>query len=435
MDFGPESETLALVEDTFEYEYGILSLAAMLNKQGKGRLIVGASKDGKLKGMDTDSDVAGMYLFFIEHTISPIPKSRISLETDEESGLSYLVVDVTGTDVPYQAFDLYPIREKAENFEIDCDLLSELHLYDTTSPLRKVPSPRTDLTFNDFFQTAKDRIIPRSLSTVVDLDDYAVEGLDNLYYVYGLKTEKDTFNRFAYIMSDQSDACVLVKKYSGTDTKEETNLKVYGNSSIIKIYDEIVSYATDVATKNLFDIDAFKAALRECLCNSYFANRGNPEILIFDDRIELFYHGRIMFLRETSDFYKENASLSDDELRSFLTMLDPVAEGDHLERVISVYGEEAVKTTREGVTITLPYDGTPFWVKEERQAPVYLNRTERRIKRFLELYPSATVEEVADKLCISLSTAKWNIAKLKKYGIVKREGSNKNGNWVVSDDN
>ncbi len=57
MIFGPESEALALIEDTYEYEYGIISLAAMLNKQGKGRLIVGASKDGELKGIVRDGDV------------------------------------------------------------------------------------------------------------------------------------------------------------------------------------------------------------------------------------------------------------------------------------------------------------------------------------------------------------------------------------------
>ncbi len=375
-----------------------------------------------------------MYHIFLEQTIMPIPKSKITLETDGESGLSYLVVDVEGRDVPYQAFDLYPIREKNENAEIDYDLLSEIHLYDSTSPLIKIPSPRNELTFNGFFQTIKDRVFPPSLSTVVDLDEYAFEGMDNLYFLYGFKTEKGNFNRFAYLMSDQSDACVLVKKYSGTDTKGDVNYKIYGNMSIIKIYDELILYARDSNLDDLMDIACVKAALRECLCNSYFANRGNPEVLIFDDRLEFFYHGRMMFLKETSDFYKENAVLSDDELRTFLATFDPIDEGDGLEKIISSFGEEAIRTTREGVTLTLPYNKSPYWVKEDKPVPVYLNKTERRVKRFLELYPSASVEEAAEKLCISLSTAKWNIAKLKKYGIVKREGTNKNGKWVVSDE-
>ncbi len=434
MNFGPESETLALIEDTYEYEYGIISLAAMLNKQGKGRLIVGASKDGELKGIQVDDDTAEMYLFFLEHTIMPLVTSNIQIEKDEESGLSYLVVDVVGEDVPYQAFDLYPIREKNENVEIDCDLLTEIFMYDSTSPLKRIPAPRKDLTFNELFPIVKEHIAPTAFSNVTDLDEYVFGGMDTFYAQYGFTTEKNTFNKFAYIMSDQSDACVLIKKYFGTDTKAPVNLKAYGNHSVVRIYEEIISYAQNSGMETIIDIPSIKAAVREAFCSSYFANRSNPEISIFDDRLEIFWHGRMMYLRKTSDFYRENGTLSNDELRLFLSAIDPVEEGDHLERVVKIYGEDAIRVGEQGTTVVFPYGETPYWVKEKTPVRVSLNKTERRIKRYLELNPKATVEEVAEKLCISLSTAKWNISKLKKYGILDRSGTNKNGEWIVNDD-
>ncbi|MFM8490163.1 MAG: winged helix-turn-helix domain-containing protein, partial [Bacteroidota bacterium] len=42
-----------------------------------------------------------------------------------------------------------------------------------------------------------------------------------------------------------------------------------------------------------------------------------------------------------------------------------------------------------------------------------------------------TATEISDRLRISLSTAKRRLKELKEKGIVKREGSDKTGNWKV----
>ena len=45
--------------------------------------------------------------------------------------------------------------------------------------------------------------------------------------------------------------------------------------------------------------------------------------------------------------------------------------------------------------------------------------------------PYITRQEMADTLNITLGGVKWQLNKLKKEGAIKREGSSRNGKWVV----
>ncbi|MCX4278818.1 winged helix-turn-helix domain-containing protein [Muribaculum sp.] len=45
--------------------------------------------------------------------------------------------------------------------------------------------------------------------------------------------------------------------------------------------------------------------------------------------------------------------------------------------------------------------------------------------------PSATYSDIANQLNKSIATVKRNLQKLKEFGIIKREGSDKTGRWII----
>ena len=61
-----------------------------------------------------------------------------------------------------------------------------------------------------------------------------------------------------------------------------------------------------------------------------------------------------------------------------------------------------------------------------------MDSSEKIVKKMIE-NPKITRKELASELGLSEDGIKWQIGKLKKDGIIMREGGRKNGNWVVSD--
>lgn len=45
--------------------------------------------------------------------------------------------------------------------------------------------------------------------------------------------------------------------------------------------------------------------------------------------------------------------------------------------------------------------------------------------------PSATYSDIANQLNKSIATVKRNLQKLKEFGIIKREGADKTGRWII----
>ena len=58
-------------------------------------------------------------------------------------------------------------------------------------------------------------------------------------------------------------------------------------------------------------------------------------------------------------------------------------------------------------------------------------KTTAKIIEAIENNPYITRQEMADTLNITLDGVKWQLNKLKKEGFIKREGSSRNGKWVV----
>lgn len=88
---------------------------------------------------------------------------------------------------------------------------------------------------------------------------------------------------------------------------------------------------------------------------------------------------------------------------------------DEVELVLPVPSPKSiVKTVNETVNETVKVSGT-----------------QEMILQFLHDNENITYEEIAEKMGVSRATVGRHISILKKIGILKRVGEDKNGHWII----
>ena len=63
---------------------------------------------------------------------------------------------------------------------------------------------------------------------------------------------------------------------------------------------------------------------------------------------------------------------------------------------------------------------------------IKLTETQKQIIKILRKNPEVKVKEITEKINdITESGVKWNLKRMKDNGLIKREGNNRNGKWVI----
>ena len=104
-----ENEMLEFKKSPSQLKEGIISLASMLNKHGRGELFIGVNDDGKPFRFDigkkTLSDVSNE----LRTNLKPLPL-RVEIGEMEFKGTPIIRVYVEGGDAPYSAYGRYFVR-------------------------------------------------------------------------------------------------------------------------------------------------------------------------------------------------------------------------------------------------------------------------------------------------------------------------------------
>jgi ATP-dependent DNA helicase RecG len=97
-----ESETLELKKSTSELKEAVISISAILNKHGKGKLYFGVKNNGTVSGQQvSDATLREVSRAIVEH-IEPRIYPTVKLETND--GKQCVAVDFSGDDAPYYAY-------------------------------------------------------------------------------------------------------------------------------------------------------------------------------------------------------------------------------------------------------------------------------------------------------------------------------------------
>jgi len=226
-----------------------------------------------------------------------------------------------------------------------------------------------------------------------------------------------------------------------------------------KYFKGIVSYKGFQRIEN-FPVPriAFREAVLNAIINKDYPSQSPIKIRVYDDRVEIYNCGRLPTGWTVDDLHSEHES------RPFNTFIAGTifrsgqveAWGRGIEKInasLAMFGKRNVEySTGPGFVITRFYaEGEPEGITD-RVAPngngtvngtvsgtvsgtvngtVKLTPTQKLIYDCVARDASITADNIAEAIGKSLRTVKRGIRELQDLSIMKREGSDKTGSWVV----
>ena len=146
-----ENENIEFKKSLSELKESIISVAAILNKHGRGKLWIGIRNDGTVSGMDVNAktlrDLSQSIAAHIEPRIFP----QITQKTIK--GKHCILVEFKGEDAPYFAFGKCYMRVADEDRQLSARELERLILAKNRNRLRWDSAP-SKATRKDIFRTA-----------------------------------------------------------------------------------------------------------------------------------------------------------------------------------------------------------------------------------------------------------------------------------------
>ena len=145
MNLGMETELIEFKKSTGELKEGIISLASMLNKNGRGVLYFGVRNDGEIVGQQIGDRTMREISQGIANAMKPQVIPTIIMELREDKNVIKVMVE--GDERPYSAYGKYYMRLADEDREISPRQLRGLMLSASDS-IVNIESNNQELTFN-----------------------------------------------------------------------------------------------------------------------------------------------------------------------------------------------------------------------------------------------------------------------------------------------
>lgn len=428
LDFPFENEFYEFKTSLSELDKGLDSLAAMLNKNGKGHVYYGVANNGEVIGLNGQigEETIKKVETRINEIIRPAIVPMIAIEIYEGSK-PVIHVQASGGRRPYSANGNYRIRVGSSNKKIEPDLLQELFFSSDVSSLEATTSLKQNLSFNHL------KFLFHFKGLTINEENFE---LNNGFYV------NEKFNMLAELLSDENDASIKVVRFGGNDKLNMISRNEYGYKCLLIAMKEAKEYvlslnetkvdiesALERKETKLFNSQAFEEAwTNACLHNKWIKNVP-PAIYIFNNRIEIISTGGLPFGYTKEDFYKGVSNPINKGLFKIMGQLGFAEQTGHgNQKIIEVYGKDAFEITDSHITVTIPFAFEPTM----KQIILYdLSPSEEIVLLAIKDNPLATKNELAALCNLGTTRISQITSQLKAKGKIKREGSKKGGYWKI----
>ena len=262
------------------------------------------------------------------------------------------------------------------------------------------------------------------------------------------------YNNAALLLSDQNPTISKFAMFQGKDVSIFLDKKEF-KGSILRQLEELLYYTnlsnkkkviiTGKAQRDEYD-DFPRRALREVICNcfchrDYFLS-GDIKVEYYDDKVMIFSPGSLPN-GLTVDDIKDGMTAKRNQI-----LVDAFDKLDIIENYAS--GVRRIFMDYEGfdrlpeynvsdnkVIVTLynrnytDTEGVPKDVPKDVPNKLKLNERRLMIIKLIKKNPKYTIKEMSVLLNVSDKTIKRDLEALKKDGVLYREGSLFDGNWIV----
>lgn len=186
-----------------------------------------------------------------------------------------------------------------------------------------------------------------------------------------------------------------------------------------------------------FPREAVREALYNALIHSDYSSNVPIQIRVYDHRLEISNKAQLPpdWTAETLLSKHVSNPLNPLLAGTFFRAGFVESWGRGIEKICrecTQYGNPSPEYSLSGFFVTVSFNAEDMPAVPSPQVPApQLTERQAAIIRFLRANPSATYEQMADAIQLARPTIAREILKMRNEGIVGREGSDKQGAWVV----
>ncbi len=433
MNLGNENEYQEFKEGLGQLDKGLKSITSMLNKHGKATVYFGVDDDGNVCGLTIGKNTLMDIRNRIRDKIEPRIYADIQ-EQKDETNRTYIKVTASGSDIPYSFDGRYYLRNVSADEQASNDILRKMLASSDSDILRQKTSPKQQLTFNSFFAILSGSgIHPKATKA--------------FYSNYGLLNKEGDFNVNAYLLSDENAISLKVVIFEGNDKSVMSKRTEYGGKCLLVSISEVMKYFEMINITNvdlngakreeqsLFDFPSFREAwINACLHNDW-NNAIAPSIYLFDDRMEIVSYGGLPFTLSKEGFFQgTSVPVNKSLLTIFMATKFAEQSGHGIPTIVEKYGKDVFSFDDGMVKVTIPlaFDRPEVEIRKAIILKKHgLTDNQKKVYEALRQDGSLSLQTVAEQTGLSFSGVKKICSKLQEYGILERNGSKRDGIWLV----
>ncbi len=249
----------------------------------------------------------------------------------------------------------------------------------------------------------------------------------------------------AGILADTNSYSIKVAVFRGTDKTNLIRRNEYGYKCMLVAARQVLDYMEAMndtvvdmdgslrQERKLFDFPCFREAwLNACLHNRW-SRQTPPAVYLFDDRIEIISVGGLPDGLSLEEFYEGKSKPVNLELQQIMVQLDYIEQTGHgVPLIISRYGKKVFDITENFITVTIPLNKKRENTNMIKESTNWLTGSkDEQILMLMKNNRNIRVHEISKLLGVGTTTVTKRIRHLKERGIVERNGSKKNGWWIV----
>ena len=259
------------------------------------------------------------------------------------------------------------------------------------------------------------------------------------------------YNVMAELLSDNNRYSLIFVKFSGINKASISQRSDYGNKSIIfgfkqmmnRIASENICISNTVRPRidtYLFDYDSVNEAIVNAIVHNDWSI-AEPQVSFFHDRIEILSHGGLPHTLSLEDFYRGISKPRNIRLMKIFSDLDIVDHTGHgVPIIIEKYGRVAFEISDNHIIVTIPFDlevmksinvGVNVGVNSREISDMKLTERQTIMVSVIKSNPMVTAKQMSETLSVTVRTIERDLALMQKAGIIRHEGSDKTGVWVI----
>ena len=441
MNIGKETEWIEFKRSTSEAREGIVSIASILNKHGKGVLYFGVKDNGDVVGQEIGKDTERRLSRDIFENIKPEIWYEIQTKYAND-GCAFIEVQFHGENAPYSAYGKYYQRFADEDRQIT-DVELERLFKARRNDYSAWENADSDETVADVDEALLKRVIRDGKESGRIQYDHSNEA--SILSKFGLLNAgtKRLSNAGKVLFSANHPVLLKTAVFAGKNKDTFIRLNHFdgniyecineGLAFILTAINWKVSITGDAKRKEEPEIP--QIALREVVVNAfahgcYFANTAFS-IEVFSDRVVIYSPGTFPIGLTPEDFAFKSAEP---------IMMNPkIVTTLFKSAVIESFGSgfERAFTACRDAGVAYEYENTitgfrfTFYRGQEPKEIDYLSATEERVYGLLREKDSLTIRALSESISKSEKTVSRALKSLREKGYLVREGSDNAGYWKL----